>query len=254
MTSLRAVLILVGFLSLTLLLMPLQVLLLCCSRKLSSLLPWYYHRVLVRLLGITVNFEGQAPDAPALLVSNHVSWLDIPVLSSVTPMSFIAKREVASWPLFGWMAKLQRSKFINRESRFSTGRSAANINARFQLRDLLVLFPEGTSGDGKTVRSFKSSYFGVVEMTDVPVIPVTLVYHSNYRLPLTERLRPSFAWYGDMDLVPHLWAALKAGPIAVKILVHPALPKLGRNQTSRMAENIIRKSLVEALHGKPEIR
>ena len=250
----RAILILVGFLSLTLLLMPLQLLLLACSTHWSRQLPWYYHRILVRLLGITVDIEGQMPAAPTLLVSNHVSWLDIPILSSVTPLSFIAKREVASWPLFGWMAKLQRSIFINRESRSSIVHFSQMIKARFLLSDSLVLFPEGTSGDGKTVKPFKSSYFGVADNQSVAVIPISIIYLTHYGIPLTQRRRPSFAWYGDMELVPHLWSSLKAGPLGVKIIIHPELPKRGRKQTSAMAENIIRNGLVEALHGKPEIR
>ena len=254
MARLRAVLILVGFLGLTLLLMPLQFVLLSCSTELSRQLPWYYHRILVRLLGIAVNVEGQIPAAPALLISNHVSWLDIPILSSVMPLSFIAKREVANWPLFGWMAKLQRSIFINRESRVSIGHFSEIIKARFHLNDSLVLFPEGTSGDGKTVKTFKSSYFGVADNSAIAVVPISVVYLSHYGLPLTQRRRPSFAWYGNMDLVPHLWSMLKAGPLGVKIIIHPALPKQARKQMSAMAENIIRIGLHEALHGKPEIR
>lgn len=254
MSKLRAVAILTCFVGLTICLMPIQLVFLFVSPKLARTLPWYYHRVLCRLLGITVEIEGQVPTAPALLVSNHVSWLDIPILSTVKPLSFIAKNDVASWPLFGWMAKLQRSVFINRKSRFSTGHSARVIKTRFEKGDSLILFPEGTSGDGKTVRPFKSSYFGVVEGMDVSVIPISLVYLSNYCLPLTERRRSNFAWYGDMELLPHLWAALKLGPIAVKIIIHPPLSQRPRKQMAMSAENIIRKGLVEALHGRPEIR
>ena len=254
MTALRAILILAGFLSLTLLLMPIQCLLLFSSTKLARILPWYYHRILVRLLSITIDIEGQVPTAPALLVCNHVSWLDIPILSSVTPLSFIAKREVANWPLFGWMAKLQRSVFVSRENRYSTGQSAVIMKGRLQDHDSLVLFPEGTSGDGRSVRPFKSSYFGVVEKMTIPVIPITIAYHSNYGLPLTETQRLHFAWFGDMDLVPHLWAALHAGPLGVKIRIHPALNKTDRKQMANTAENTIRRGLIQALHGRPEIR
>lgn len=254
MQNLRAILIALSFLGLTLLLMPLQLLILCSSRKLSQLLPWHYHRILVGLLGMTVEVEGQIPQAPALLVCNHVSWLDIPALGSVMPLSFIAKSEVANWPLFGWMAKLQRSVFINRQSRHATRNSAKTIKTRFQIDDCVVLFPEGTSGDGRTVRTFKSSFFGVVEGLDIPVIPVTLVYCRHYNLPLTGRRRPNFAWYGDMDLVPHLWAALQAGPIKVKVRFQDALAKVGRKEMAKLAEEAIRRGLIEALHGRPEIR
>ena len=115
MARLRAIFILLGFLALTLPLMPVQFVLR------SKRLPWIYHRLLCKILGVTLIIEGAPPTGAALLVANHVSWLDIPVLSAIAPLSFIAKREVRVWPLFGAMAKLQRTVFVNRESRHSTG-------------------------------------------------------------------------------------------------------------------------------------
>jgi lyso-ornithine lipid O-acyltransferase len=115
--------------------------------------------------------------------------------------------------------------------------------------DTLVLFPEGTSNDGHCVMPFKSSYFGAAENLDVALIPVTLAYKSNYNLPLTKRQRPSFAWYGDMDLVPHLWEALKAGPIEVIVRFHEALPKVSRKDMAKLAHVTIAKSLAQTLHG-----
>jgi lyso-ornithine lipid O-acyltransferase len=254
MALLRASLILVLFLALTLLLIPVQALLLAVGAKAARNLPWRYHRILIRLLRMTVTVTGEKPVGPALLVANHVSWADIPALSATKPLSFIAKREVASWPLFGTMAKLQRSVFINRENRLSTGRSAAIIKSRLQDDDVLVLFPEGTSGDGKSVKPFKSSYFGVVENLDLPVIPVILVYHSQHGLPLTIRQRPSLAWYGDMELVPHLWAALKAGPIGIEIRFCEPLSKASRKLMAKQAEATIRKGLAEGRDARQEIR
>jgi lyso-ornithine lipid O-acyltransferase len=250
MRQLRASFIVFGFLGLTLPLMLVQFILVSFRLRAAKLLPYYYHRVLCRLLGVTVTIEGMKPIAPALLVSNHVSWIDIPILSSVLPLSFIAKHEVGGWPFFGWMAKLQRCVFVNRDKRHSTGKSASEIAERLHAGDSLVLFPEGTSNDGHCVLPFKSSYFGAAENLDVAVIPVTLAYISNYDLPLTKRQRPSFAWYGDMVLVPHLWAALKAGPIEVAVHFHEALPKVSRKEMAKLAHDTITKSLVETLHGR----
>ncbi len=254
MQRLRAIFILIGFLGLTLPLMPLQYLLIKLNARAAARLPWHYHRLLCLLLGITVNIEGIIPTGPALLVSNHVSWMDIPILSAVTPLSFVAKREVGNWPLFGWMAKLQRSVFINRERRHSTRKSAREIMVRLKANDCLVLFAEGTSNDGNSVKPFKSSYFGVVDALDVPVIPITIVYQRNLRLPITRRNRPLFAWHGDMDLVPHLWAALQAGPLDVTVLIHPALQQASRKEMAKTAEATIRQSLALVLHGGGEIR
>lgn len=250
MRQLRASLIVLGFLCLTLPLMLVQLILVVFRLRAATLLPCYYHRILCLLLGITVTIKGLKPVTPALLVSNHVSWLDIPILSSVMPLSFIAKREVGGWPLFGWMAKLQRCVFVNRDKRHSTGKSSAEIADRLHEGDTLVLFPEGTSNDGHCVMPFKSSYFGAAENLDVAVIPLTLAYKSNYNLPLTKRQRPSFAWYGDMDLLQHLWEALKAGPIEVVVRFHEALPKVPRKEIAKLAYVTIAKSLTETLHGR----
>ena len=249
MRQLRASFILLGFLCLTLPLMAVQFILVAFKSRTAHFLPWYYHRILCRLLGVTVTIDGPRPAANALLVSNHVSWLDIPVLSSVIPLSFIAKREVAGWPLFGWMAKLQRCVFVNRDKRHSTRKSSNEIADRLLEGYTLVLFPEGTSNDGHRVMPFKSSYFGAAENLDVAVIPVMLAYRSSYNLPLTKRQRPNFAWYGDMNLVPHLWEALKAGPIDVVVRFHEALPKAPRKEIAKLAHITIAKSLAQALHG-----
>jgi lyso-ornithine lipid O-acyltransferase len=114
-----------------------------------------------------------------------------------------------------------------------------------------VLFPEGTSNDGNTVKPFKSSYFGAAENLDIPVVPVAVAYRSNYNLAFTKRQRPGIAWYGDMDLVPHLWEFLKAGPIKVSVRFHEALPKISRKEMAKMAQATITKSLTETLHGQP---
>ncbi len=241
MGRLRANFILSGFIALTLPLMPVQFVLTKLSRRAARWLPWAYHRLLCQLLGMAIKVEGALPQAPALLVANHVSWLDIPVLSAIAPVSFIAKREVGTWPLFGAMAKLQRTIFIDRERRHRTGTSSNEIGERLLAGDMLVLFPEGTSSDGTQVLPFKSSYFGAVESMNVPVVPITISYLGVPKF---------YAWYGDMDLLPHLWAVVKSGPFKVQITIHPFLAKADRKAMAREAESIIRSTLGE----KPEIR
>ncbi len=230
MARLRAIFILLGFLALTLPLMPVQFVLR------SKRLPWIYHRLLCKLLGVKLAVDGIPPTGATLLVANHVSWLDIPVLSALLPVSFVAKREVGTWPLFGWMAKLQRTVFVNRENRHSTGNKRNEIAARLQQGDCLVLFPEGTSSDGGHVLPFKSSYFGAVEGLDIPVVPITISYQGPPKF---------YAWYGDMDLVPHLWAVVKSGPIQVRVTIHTALATADRKTMSAHAETAIRRTLGE---------
>ena len=159
MPSLIAIFRGLGFLALTLPLMPVQQILLWIGAPAARALPHYYHRLLCIILGIKVTVEGALPSAPALIIANHVSWADIPVLSAVLPLSFVAKLEVAGWPLFGTLARLQRTVFIDRQRRHTTGHSKNLLAERLLGSDMLVLFPEGTSHNGKTLLSFKSSYF-----------------------------------------------------------------------------------------------
>ena len=253
MKNIRPIFIALAFLILTLPLMPLQWLLVQTSPSKSNYLAWIYHRLLCKVLGISVVILGKKPEQPALLISNHVSWIDIPILGSLLPLSFIAKREVGQWPLFGIMAKLQRCVFVNRESRQSTGTSTFEISSRLGAGDTIVLFAEGTSNDGNMVKPFKSSFFAAAEKLKAPIIPVTVAYRASRGLPLTRRNRPFYAWYGDMHMLSHLWNALRAGPMTVSIHFHDPLMIAPRKLMATSAEQVIRAGLAQALHGKPKI-
>jgi 1-acyl-sn-glycerol-3-phosphate acyltransferase len=215
----------------------------------------HYHRIVARLFGIRVKkLGGLADKGPLLIACNHVSWLDIVVLSTLLPVSFIAKREVAGWPLFGWLAKLQRSLFVERERRHATAMAHDELSERLAAGDVLVLFAEGTSHDGASVLPFKSSFFGAAEKLGVAVQPISLAYTGQRSLPMTRRQRPAYAWYGDMKLLPHLWAVSGAGPIEVTVVCHPPLAAgLGRKQLAREAEAAVRRGLAHALHGRGEM-
>jgi 1-acyl-sn-glycerol-3-phosphate acyltransferase len=241
----------IAFLGLTLPLIPVQRILLWCAPSSARQLPHHYHRMVCRILGLRLRIEGVKPRGAVLLVSNHVSWADIPVLSGVLPVSFVAKAEVGSWLFFGTLARLQRSVFINRQRRHQTGKSRDELTERLKSENALVLFPEGTSHNGKQVLSFKSSYFGAVEQSEIPVVPVILAYRRVNGLPVTGRQRPSLAWYGDMDLLPHLWHFLKQGPVEVTVRFLEPLAPSNRKQLASAAEAQIRAGLVEILHGRP---
>lgn len=255
MSRMRPAVLLVGFLAITLPLMPVQQILKWLWPNAARHFPHWYHRQLARLLGIKISIVGALPKTGgALLVANHVSWLDIVVLSAMAPVQFVAKREVGRWPLFGSLARLQGSVFVDRTTRHSTGGERDQIAQHLQKGATLVLFPEGTSGDGRSVRGFRSSYFAVDK--NVAIVPVVLAFHRCYGLPLTRRLRPRFAWYGDMDLAPHLWAALAAGPIEVKVVLGDALfvGLMGnRKQVAQLAEAQVREGLALALHGRDKL-
>ncbi len=223
---LRAVYVLSAVLVITLPLMPVQWLAVKFRHPLRRKIPVFYHRTMCRLLGLRVRVNG-APirEPPVLIVSNHSSWLDILVITSLAPAVFIAKREVATWPFFGWLAKLQRSVFVDRERRHKTGEVNAEIAQRLAEGDPVVLFGEGTSSDGNRVLPFRSALIGAArdalaaaEHTGkVWLQPLSVAYVRLHGLPMGRQMRPVAAWYGKTDLVPHLLRISRLGAIDVTV-------------------------------------
>jgi len=212
------------YLAITLPLMPLQWLFVRLRSPLADKLPRAYHRLSSRVLGFDVTVLGtRSTSRPTLFVSNHTSYLDIEILGSVIEGSFIAKAEVANWPLFGWLAKLQRTVFVDRRQR-STHQHRDAIIDRLSAGDNLILFPEGTSDDGTRVLPFKSALFAAVHGAKFPhpitVQPVSIAYVRLNGMPMGRLYRPFFAWYGDMDMASHLWAMLGLGWAGVVVHFH----------------------------------
>ena len=113
------------------------------------------------MFGLRIEVNGRlARDAPVLVLANHVSWLDISVIGSLGPLSFVAKSEVERWPVVGLFARLQRTVFIDRARRAHTAEVNATVARRLAGGDIIVLFPEGTSSDGNRVLPFRSSLVG----------------------------------------------------------------------------------------------
>jgi lyso-ornithine lipid O-acyltransferase len=263
MPTLRAFVLALAFFALTVLSAPVQWLSIRFGWKLQSCYPHTYHKFLCRLFGIRLHVIGKPVlDRGVLMVANHTGYFDILIMSAAAPVSFVAKSEVARWPLFGLMAKLQRSVFVDRTRRAAAADSAKVIRERLKAGDALVLFPEGTSTDGSRVLPFKSALMGAVESelgvdaegrTEyVPVQPVSISYVGFHGIPLGRENRPFFAWYGDMELMPHVWEAFKTGPLDVVVEFHTPLkvgPGFGRKQLAVVTEKLVRDGQVRALQG-----
>ena len=264
MPRLRAFALAAAFFVLTLASAPVQWLSLRLGLKLRKTYPHGYHQLLCRMFGIRISVIGQpVQDRGVLMVANHTGYFDILIMSATARVSFVAKHEVASWPLFGLMARLQESVFINRERRSGAGTARDVIRKRLQAGDALVLFPEGTSTDGNRVKAFKSALMGAAEteigsdaaghVRHVPVQPVSITYTAVHGIPLGRENRPLFAWYGDMELLPHVWEALKSGPLDVVVEFHEPLTVDslgGRKVLAAKAEAIIRRGQAAALAGR----
>jgi 1-acyl-sn-glycerol-3-phosphate acyltransferase len=262
MRRLRAFLVLAVFFAFTLPLMPLQLLFLATGSRYARTFPHWYHRQVCKIVGIRLNVDGEvAAEQGVLLISNHVSWIDITVLSAVAPVSFVAKQEVASWPFVSWLAKLQRSVFVDRNRRNEVGDKANEILERLASGDHIVLFAEGTSSDGNSVLPFKTALFAAAKPMDgrrmganVSAQTLALTYPKIYGLPLCRRGRHVIAWYGDMDLASHAWRLLGLGPIDANIRIGPPVPLDSfpdRKALARYSEDEVRKDVVDILRGKP---
>lgn len=211
-------------------------------------------RIIVRLLGIRVRLSGEpATVRPLLLVANHVSWTDIMVLGSVAELSFIAKAEVAGWPLFGTFARLHRSVFVDRTARRAAGAQVKAVAQRLAAGDALVLFAEGTSADGNRILPFRSTLLQAAAPNPehpLAVQPVALAYTRLHGMALGRQHRPHAAWIGDQTLMPHLMALLREG--AMDVEVHFAAPidvapGTSRKQLARQAQGQVRAMLARAL-------
>jgi lyso-ornithine lipid O-acyltransferase len=242
----------------TLALMPVQGLGLVLQRPWSRRLPAFYHRWCCWILGFQVRTIGMpTPLRPALFASNHVSYTDITVLGSLIVGSFVAKAEVAGWPLFGWLAKLQRTVFVDRRVR-STALQRDAIAARLAAGDALILFPEGTSGDGNRILPFKTALFSAAETTPnapTAVQPVSIAYTRLDGIPLGRLLRPYLAWCGSAGLAPHLWGMIGLGTVEVVVEFHPPTFYAdcgSRKALSRYCHARIAGGVAAALSGRPQ--
>lgn len=223
----------------SLVLIPLQWLVMKAGLSVQTKIPHLWHMIAVRLVGIRIRQLGEPEsDRPLLIVANHASWVDIAVVGSLMPLSFIAKSEVAGWPVFGLLARLQRTVFVNRTRRTDTGRAANEIAHRMGGGDAMVLFAEGTSNDGNQVLPFRSALLGAATRAlgkddTVWVQPLSIAYQSLHGLPMGRQFRPHVAWYGDMELAGHLWSVFAEG--ALDVVVEWGEPVLVNASTDRKA-------------------
>jgi 1-acyl-sn-glycerol-3-phosphate acyltransferase len=228
----------------------------------SHHVPLLFHRAVRGILGIRCIVEGRPPGhaSRALIVANHVSWLDVTVIGSQQPLSFVAKSDVAGWPGIGLLAKLQDTVFIDRSRRAATASTTAQMGARLSNGDCMVLFAEGTTGDGTRILPFRSSLLGAVRQAlgpdgdgEIMVQPLTILYVGRHGIPGGRAERALLAWYGDTELMPHLLEILNGGPVDVRLIWGEPIA-MGRDQsrkdTARRAEAAIRKTAAEQLSGR----
>lgn len=173
---------------------------------------WFMQR-LVKALPFEVQVLGSLPQRPMLWLSNHVSWTDIPLLGMLTPLSFLSKAEVRHWPLAGWLAEKAGTLFIRRGAGDGQ-RLREQISTQLQQATPLLIFPEGTTTDGRALRTFHGRLLAGAIDCAIPVQPVAIEYR---RAGETDPVAP---FVGDDDLPSHLMRlfALPRGQVRIHLL------------------------------------
>ncbi len=180
------------------------------------------------LIILEISIEGNEakkilPNTSSLIVSNHISYLDIIVLASKIPGVFVAKSDVARWTLLGWLAKLGGTIFVDRTALRSGIVTAGKISAALQKGVNVVVFPEGTSSNGEKVLPFKPSIFFAALESNASILPVTIQYASIDGKRISEENRDVVSWYGSMEFAGHFWEVLRRKNIRVQVLIHDAI-------------------------------
>lgn len=152
-------------------------------------------------MGIQFRVAGSVP-ARGLVVSNHLSHIDILIYGAIVPCFFVSKAEVAAWPYFGWAARTGGALFLDRRRRASANMVAQAMSERLRLAVPVMLFPEGTSTDGGEVLRFHPRLFEPAIVAQAPVTAAAIRYVNKGG---AER---ELCWFGDMPFVPHLWRVL----------------------------------------------
>ncbi len=223
----------------------------------DRVLPPIWHRFILKVLGIRLHVVGEiVRDRPLLIASNHVSWTDIMVAGATAPVNFIAKSEISRWPLGGTLARLQRTVFVERDRRRASGDQAGEVAERLVAGDAIVLFAEGTTGDGNLMLPFKTTLFGAASMTvdagragSVAIQPMAIVYTRFHGMPMNRQGRMRASWIGDSALVPHLMGLLKEGAVDVEVHFGEPVeyhPGSSRKQVAQEIERRVRELFVSA--------
>jgi 1-acyl-sn-glycerol-3-phosphate acyltransferase len=199
-------------------------------------------------LGLKVTISGQPAPAPTLYVANHISWHDIVVIQSLVPTGFIAKHEIRGWPLFGWLAHHGNTLFIRRGKRESAQQIADALSARLQGQQSILIFPEGTTTPGDTVKPFRTRLFEPAIELGLPIQPVAIHYSSDDK-HVTE-----LSFINDETFITHGWRLL--GEKTISAVIHFCEPiqtrGLDRRTVGLLAHAEVKKALTPYLRYFPE--
>jgi 1-acyl-sn-glycerol-3-phosphate acyltransferase len=241
------------FFLICLMVVPPQLLILMVSKGSTAyVIPHIWHKAVCHIFQIRIKIKGiPNKNVQTLFVSNHLSYLDIPVIGSTLKASFVAKKDVASWPVFGFLSKLQQTAFIDR-SRSAAIKEAGALGTMLQAGKSLILFPEGTSTDGRMILPFKSSLFSLAlrdSDENLKIQPFTVsICLADGHPPKTQDERDLYAWHRDMttELPAHLWRFAKTKGAEISLEFHAPLRAIefsDRKILAKHCEDTVSKGL-----------
>lgn len=192
---------------------------------------WWSAKFL-RLLGVSLVVEGAPRPGAKLLVANHISWLDILAIDAVEPARFVSKADVRHWPLLGWLVTASGTLYIERERPRDALRVVHQMAASMQAGDTVAVFPEGTTGDGRSLLPFHANLLQGAIATETPVQPVALRFFDD-----AHAISPAVEFLGETTLLQSLWAVVCAQGLGVRVQVLPAM-SVAHADRRRLAERL----------------
>jgi 1-acyl-sn-glycerol-3-phosphate acyltransferase len=222
-----------------------------CGSRVGRRIPVLFNRLICTGLRVRVRRHGPfSAAAKQLIVANHVSWLDIPVLGSLEPMCFLAKQEIGDHRASRGIVSMQGVIYVDRSRRSCIPFVNVLMAEAIGTGSPVVLFAEGTTSDGNRILPFRSSHFEAVRLTasspdgDNPIIqPVYIAYTRLAGLPIGRGERPYVAWYGDMTFLPHFFQFVRRGTLTCDVYFGTPIqvsPCLDRKSAARLAEASVR--------------
>ena len=225
MSILRLVFILIFLLLIIAFSIPIQILCNIIGFKLKRIYPLYFYQMIKIVTGININFNTtrlNKKNMGVLYIANHVSWFDIICLGTLLNARFIAKKEVSQMGIFGFLAMLSNTFFIDNENKNKIVEYNYLIQKKLKTGENFIIFPEGTTSDGNGIKNFKSSMLECAfdNNNEINIQPISICYSKLNNIPMGIYLRRNIAWVGDTSMVAAMANFLRSGRITVDIIFH----------------------------------
>ncbi len=225
--------------------LPVVILIIILSKlfRLSSLNQWIvttWSRLLCLIMGIKVEIHGRRPTSPVMVVANHVSWLDIPIIHSWILAGFVAKNEIKYWPILGWLAMAGDTVFLHRGNSESRKNVLNKLKKRFKQNRSVAIFPEGTVTDGSYLKPFHRQLIHAAVETQTPIIPVAIKFLNQ-----NGQRESRVSFIDDEPFLQHVFRILQLPQTTVELHCGPALTQFdaGTRTLTILARNYIEQEL-----------